>query len=59
MSSNQHPGTSLDRTLNVARVSECPSAWVDGSDTNATTGFMDGEPLTPNDNLSKFGLGPC
>jgi hypothetical protein len=59
MSLSPPPGTSLDRTLNAAKVSECPSAWVDGLDTNATTDFMDDEPLNPNDNLSDFGLGPC
>jgi hypothetical protein len=59
MSLSPPPGTSLDRTLNAAKASEYPSAWVDGSDTNATTSFMDGESLTPEDNLSDFGLGPC
>ena len=59
MSLSQHPGTSLDPMSSVAKVLECPSAWVDGLDTNATTSFMDGESLTPEDNLSDFGLGPC
>ncbi len=59
MSLSQHPGMNSTPTSSVAKVSECPSAWVDGLDTNATTDFMDDEPLNPNDNLSDFGLGPC
>jgi hypothetical protein len=62
MSSSQHPGTSLEATLNVVRPWGDRSASRAGAGISSTIGALDPDDtnrLGPTDTLSHFSLGPC